>query len=156
MLREPELMAQEAQGENAAGFGNNGGTGVVKVWNWLTKSRYTRALEDEASRLRADNGKLMSLLLGAGSVIRAPAAARIVLPQADEKTSGMASAAKPVPPTRRRSWQQIGRMLELEVSRMLAQKRGGVGIRPAQDAFSDAGKGNNGQENGASLDGKNE
>jgi hypothetical protein len=141
-------MAEETQGGKAGGSGIAGAEvgassearprsgGLGKAWDWFTTTRYTRALEAEAARLRADNNALMTLLAGAGHVAQVPAGAQAGSPQGSE-TGGSASSVKPVPAARRRSWQQIGRMLELEVSRMLAQKRGGVGVRPAQEAFSE-------------------
>lgn len=142
-------MAQENQDGNAVRVGvaespAGSGAGAVrrveglaKLWSWLTTSRYTRALEAEVTRLRVDNGALMRALLGAGRAVQSPPT-RVVPPGADGKVDGTVSNAKPVPAARRRSWQQIGRMLELEVSRMLAQKHGGVGVRPAQQAFSES------------------
>lgn len=145
-------MAQENQdgnavrvgvAESAAGSGERDAPrveGLAKMWRWLTTSRYTRALEAEAARLRADNSALMNALLGAGHVVQVPVPTGIQTgsPKSTEASSGSANAVKAVPAARRRSWQQIGRMLELEVSRMLAQKHGGVGVRPAQEAFSES------------------
>lgn len=36
---------------------------VKRFWDWLTKSRYTRHLEDEMERLRGENRKLMDAIL---------------------------------------------------------------------------------------------
>ncbi len=36
---------------------------IAAVWRWLTTSRYTRALEAEVERLRAENAALVNSLL---------------------------------------------------------------------------------------------
>jgi hypothetical protein len=78
------------------------------IWHWLATSRYTRALEEEVARLRAENRALVNSLLGTAGV--PPLAVHEAVP-------GSAEGKAVVPAVRRRSWQQIGRMLELEDAR---------------------------------------
>lgn len=97
-------------------------------WTWTT--RYTRSLEAEVVRLRAENLALMNSILGVAGVpplrIDGPrmepagrnivhrdvqAGARLDDGTASNGASSRKSAAGPV---RRRSWQQIGRVLEVE------------------------------------------
>ncbi len=87
------------------------------IWHRLTTSRYTRALEEEVARLRAENRALVNSLLGTAGV-----------PPLHVDGSQPAVDRKPIPPVRRRSWQQIGRMLEIEEARLAAQPRRGAQI----------------------------
>jgi hypothetical protein len=82
------------------------------LWHWLTTSRYTRALEGEVARLRAENRALVNSLLGTAGV-----------PPLQSDSSQAPGDRKPIPAVRRRSWQQIGRMLEIEEARLAAQPR---------------------------------
>lgn len=86
-------------------------------WHWLTTSRYTRALEGEIARLRAENRALVNSLLGTAGV-----------PPLQVDSSQPTVDRKPVPAVRRRSWQQIGRILEIEEARLAAQPRRGAQI----------------------------
>lgn len=107
----------------------------------MFRSRYVRELENELSRLRAENRAMMNSLLGTVGVPplqvpetrhdsrnTAPAAMhsrralerRFVRPGADlqAEAHGEKEAEEiSLPPIRRRSWQQIGRMLEIEEAR---------------------------------------
>lgn len=99
---------------------------------WL-RTRYTRTLEDEVARLRAQNRALVNSILGIAGIppMRTIAAttaerlredgsvAREVLSPMRVSGSGEATAA----PLRRRSWQQIGRALELEDARAAQRER---------------------------------
>jgi len=100
------------------------------LWQRITTTRYTRALEAEVARLRAENRALLNSILGIAGVPPLPAAAP--LPSLASVGAGTASSESshdlPVSatpsspkqnaiaaiPTRRRSWQQINRMLEFE------------------------------------------
>ncbi len=87
------------------------------IWHRLTTSRYTHALEEEVTRLRGENRALVNSLLGTAGV-----------PPLHVNGSPPATDRKPIPPVRRRSWQQIGRMLEIEEARLAAQPRRSVQI----------------------------
>jgi hypothetical protein len=109
-------------------------------------SKYTRAMEAEVVRLRAENRALLNSILGIAGVppvvvaendvSPAPGAARLRVPagKAAARTNTASSAAPPqsaalrnnvvssaaqktVPPMRRRSWHQIYRMLEINSAR---------------------------------------
>ena len=97
----------------------------------MAKSRYTMGLEEEVARLRAENRALVNSLLGTAGAppLRGEMAAGIAY---TEGSAGM----KPVPPARRRSWQQIVRMLEIEEARTMMQRKSAAGVRPAQEAFA--------------------
>lgn len=84
----------------------------ASIWRWLTTSRYTRTLEEEVARLRAENRALVNSLLGTAGVPPL---------QTETGTPGGREAGKTAAPIRRRSWQQIGRMLEIEEARLAAQ-----------------------------------
>ena len=102
----------------------------------MLRSRYVRELEREVARLRAENRALLNSLLGTAGVppLRvedSPAAPPPIYPQAASAARGRAARASAghnagsshaaesiaTPPVRRRSWQQIGRMLEIEEAR---------------------------------------
>lgn len=82
---------------------------AANIWHWLVTSRYTRALEEEVARLRAENRALVNSLLGTAGV------PPLVIHEA--ALPGSAEGKAVVPAVRRRSWQQIGRMLEMEDAR---------------------------------------
>jgi hypothetical protein len=113
---------------------------IREIWRRITTSRYTRALETEVARLRAENRALLNSILGiAGvppmAVETAPegasdnpqvTAARFTSPLYADGKHGNSTRARAVVaqhgtsaaiPTRRRSWQQINRMLELDSAR---------------------------------------
>ncbi|MGB8590899.1 MAG: hypothetical protein WA755_04755 [Candidatus Acidiferrales bacterium] len=134
-----------------------------QIWQTFTSTRYTRSLEDEIIRLRAENRALVNSIIGIAGIpplkidqdlerVRrrntprangttlandATIAAGAGMPareRANNFRSAAASAANdaqparargimlPVNPTRRRSWQQIGRMLEIEDARRLLNR----------------------------------
>jgi hypothetical protein len=101
-----------------------------EIWHALTTSRYTCALEEEVARLRAENRALVNSLLGTAGVppLRIEGAAN---------GTEAREAPKPGAPIRRRSWQQIGRMLEIEEARHAAAGNGphapATSTRPADD-----------------------
>jgi hypothetical protein len=82
---------------------------AANFWHWVVTSRYTRALEEEVARLRAENRALVNSLLGTAGV--PPLAIH------EAALPGSAEGKSVVPAVRRRSWQQIGRMLEMEDAR---------------------------------------
>jgi hypothetical protein len=120
-----------------------------QLWRRITTTRYTRALEGEVARLRAENRALLNSILGIAGVPPLPVVAAPPLldprPQpapasvgaqsaaadARHPASGVAShdlhvdASSRLPkqsggaaiPMRRRSWQQINRMLEFEATK---------------------------------------
>lgn len=104
----------------------------------IFRSRYVRELESEVARLRVENRALVNSLLGTAGVppleIEEPARLPTRMPAASglggSVSRGLASSAGgkgtagpgsfgkiAVPPVRRRSWQQLGRMLEIEEAR---------------------------------------
>lgn len=107
---------------------------IRSLWQRITTTRYTRALQvelahwrDENALLRAENRALLNSILGiagvppvqveheslAGAEPTAPAVApRISSPKSSRSPAGHVAA-----PMRRRSWQQINRMLEFESAR---------------------------------------
>ena len=108
------------------------------LWQRVTTTRYTRALEAEVARLRAENRALLNSILGIAGVPPLPATtpppslvpvggavrlgrtpgaesseSRHDLP-VDARSSSPKQNAIAAVPMRRRSWQQINRMLEFE------------------------------------------
>jgi hypothetical protein len=94
-----------------------------EFWVRITSTRYTRALEAEVQYLRAENRALLNSILGiagvppisvlpgeapAGRALEAPATAGV------GAAAGNGTGPKIAVPMRRRSWQQINRMLEME------------------------------------------
>ena len=73
-------------------------------WRWLTTGRYTRTLEDEVERLRAENRALLNSLLGTAG-----------FPPILPDTVGTSWQA-PIPPVRRRSWRQLAARREWEAA----------------------------------------
>ncbi|MGD0544168.1 MAG: hypothetical protein ABSB65_07135 [Candidatus Acidiferrales bacterium] len=115
-----------------------------ELWRQITVTRYTRALEAEVVRLRAENRALLNSILGIAGVppITVPDSVAIgnvsgtfsgasrtvgqsspnkqpLASRGDVKTQGAASAA---PPARKRSWHQIYRKLELDSARKKPQE----------------------------------
>lgn len=114
-----------------------------EIWFRFTTTRYTRSLEREVALLRAENRALLNSILGIAGVPPLPV---IELPEgvpgaeiingagwgmrrrADEDqtppTNALPGAGKNThgaTPQRRRSWQQINRMLEFESARRKAE-----------------------------------
>ncbi len=97
------------------------------LWIRITTTRYARALEAELVRLRVDNERLraenralLNSILGIAGVPPLPVPAAALA--AAETRSGSAPRISPARakgphvavPMRKRSWQQINRMLEFE------------------------------------------
>ena len=78
--------------------------GLSASWRWLTTGRYTRTLEDEVERLRAENRALLNSPLGTAG-----------FPPILPDTVGTNWQAR-VPPVRRRSWHQLAALREWETA----------------------------------------
>jgi hypothetical protein len=118
-------------------------TTLRTIWLRLTASRYTRALESENARLREENRALLNSILGIAGIpplrfdaglarkhrqelhatpsAEKPVASHNAPPQGHPRDRATRTNGLIVPPgpLRRRSWQQIGRMLEIEDARRL-------------------------------------
>lgn len=104
---------------------------LQEIWRRVFDARYSGILEAELARLRAENRALLNSILGIAGVppitvgADAPASTPSVGMAAAKKseTPGDSSAratAKSVSvaaPTRRRSWHQVYRMLEIDSAR---------------------------------------
>jgi hypothetical protein len=111
-----------------------------ELWQRITATRYTRALEAEVVRLRAENRALLNSILGIAGVppITVPDSVAIgngppgvsgrpsrILGEASPDTqtpatelaNAKARGPNTVAPMRRRSWHQIYRMLEIDSAR---------------------------------------
>lgn len=130
---------------------------LISIWQRLVarlrmRTRYTRSLEEEIARLRAENRALVNSILGVAGIppmrgarvaastlsthesdqaaVKTPAAAsNCVSLSSGERgkaaQSGVPSCADaPLRSVRRRSWQQIGRALEIEDARAAQRERG--------------------------------
>ena len=77
-------------------------------WRWLTTTRYTRALEEEVERLRAENRALTNSLLGTAGI-----------PPIDfsEGAKSRSFGMPEIPRVRRRSWHQIQALNEIAQAR---------------------------------------
>jgi hypothetical protein len=113
-----------------------------QFWNRIVASRYTRSLEAEVGRLRAENRALLNSILGIAGippiVVTLEESAEDVLahsrsaggkeiagqivggntsfrsrPRSDKSPTRGVAASLP-PPVRHRSWQQVNRMLEFD------------------------------------------
>jgi hypothetical protein len=123
---------------------------IREIWRRITATRYTRALEGEVARLRAENRALLNSILGIagvppitvlpdsvsigsqdarslhlesgrGSVVAGATQPR--LPSAKmNATNGKTQGANMVTPMRKRSWHQIYRMLEIDSARKKPQE----------------------------------
>ena len=119
-----------------------------EMWQRITATRYTRALEAEVVRLRAENRALLNSILGIAGVppITVPDSVAIgnspplpcgrpSRPQGEASPHTQTPAARSanvktqgpnsVAPMRRRSWHQIYRMLEIDSARKKANPLGG-------------------------------
>ncbi len=130
---------------------------IREIWQRITATRYTRALEVDVARLRAENRALLNSILGiagvppitvlpdsvsigsqdAGSLhfesgrgsVTADAT-QAKLPSAKmNATNGKTQGANMITPMRKRSWHQIYRMLEIDSARKKPQEA--VDIPPA-------------------------
>lgn len=106
---------------------------ILKKIASLLRGNYTRRLEDEVARLRAENRALVNSILGVAGIppVRVLEVEGLVLDAGKANADGISSSRTPdrhfkariqrlpnedkaVMPLRRRSWQQIGRTLEME------------------------------------------
>ena len=115
---------------------------MARIWRRMTAGRYTRALEAEVARLRGENRALLNSILGIAGVPPSPVAAGEVescglaggldavvaggsknglktasAQGGDARRAGRQAGGPGASPMRRRSWQQINRMLEFESGR---------------------------------------
>jgi hypothetical protein len=125
-------------------------TRARELWGRLTKKRYTRALEAENMFLRAENRALLNSILGIAGLPPVSVTAHTFKLERDQAThvpkkssrrertpvrtagadrratGGSVSQTNREPmlaaPLRRRSWQQITRMLEFESARKNAEQ----------------------------------
>ena len=118
---------------------------IRTIWRRITATRYTLALEAEVVRLRAENRALLNSILGIAGVppITVPDSVAIgnsppALSHRPSRIQGDASPDRQTPaarlangktqvpntvaPTRRRSWHQIYRMLEIDSARKKPQE----------------------------------
>lgn len=134
-----------------------------EVWERVTARRYTRMLETEVERLRAENRALVNSIIGIAGIpplkidveIETEQKRRRRLEmvkqgvfgakpaseaerggvQEDRARADRAARARgfmlPLNRLRRRSWQQIGRMLEMEEVRKLGHRESAVTMQPA-------------------------
>jgi hypothetical protein len=109
------------------------------LWQRISTTRYARALEAELAHghaenalLRAENRGLLNSILGiAGvppipvdreSLVEAQAAPPVGTKRKTSADSNRSGAARLASPMRRRSWQQINRMLEFESAKKKASE----------------------------------
>ena len=81
---------------------------LTTLWRWLTTTRYTRTLEEEVERLRAENRALLNSLLGTAG-----------FPPLETQPAAAGKPARlggPIPRLRRRSWHQIAAWREREAT----------------------------------------
>jgi hypothetical protein len=119
-----------------------------KMWRRITVTRYTRALEAEVVRLRAENRALLNSILGIAGVppitvpdsvaigngpaaiygrpsrVQGEASCNTQMPAA-RSANGKTQGPNTVAAMRRRSWHQIYRMLEIDSARKKANPLGG-------------------------------
>jgi hypothetical protein len=119
---------------------------IQTIWRRITATRYTRALEADVARLRAENRALLNSILGIAGVppitvlpdsvsigaqsataehrdAVVASATQPRLPSAKmNATNGRTQGANMVTPMRKRSWHQIYRMLEIDSARKKPQE----------------------------------
>jgi hypothetical protein len=126
---------------------------IREIWRKVTATRYVRALEADVARLRAENRAMLNSILGIAGVPPIPVQAAEVEgvrepshPTNSKETVAKGSAtpnarvgvqagsAQIAAPLRRRSWQQINRMLEFESAKKEkpghTEGTGAVVVRP--------------------------
>jgi hypothetical protein len=118
---------------------------IQAIWRRISATRYTRALEADVARLRAENRALLNSILGIAGVppitvlpdsvsigaqdagsLHLESGCRSVTADATQPrprltkmnaTNGKTQGANMVAPMRKRSWHQIYRMLEIDSAR---------------------------------------
>lgn len=114
-------------------------TTMKRIWQKCAacmqiRTRYTRSLENEVARLRSENRALVNSILGVAGIPPVRTAAVAAIAERAREDSSVAgellssvrvsdSREGAVAPLRRRSWQQIGRTLELEDARAAQRER---------------------------------
>ncbi|MGA7852558.1 MAG: hypothetical protein WCA15_04470 [Candidatus Acidiferrales bacterium] len=102
-----------------------------EIWRRLFSTKYSAILEAEVARLRAENRALLNSILGIAGVppITVGADAPALTPSVgtattkkggtpgDSSTQVTAKNLSVTAPTRRRSWHQVYRMLEIDSAR---------------------------------------
>lgn len=117
---------------------------VRKLAAWVSfRTPYARALENEVARLREENRALINSILGVAGIppMRAAACATATIAarsRTDILRNGLTAPGRPMEracgngsdqqtegaaPLRRRSWQQIGRALEVEDAKAARRER---------------------------------
>jgi hypothetical protein len=109
----------------------------MSVWRWLTTSRYTRWLEAEVERLRADRDEARRQVWALVNSLVTTAGAPLpqeILQQAGTKANA-AQGAKVAPQRGKKSWHQRAMALEIESARGLQNiLRGHDGARTSAAA----------------------
>jgi hypothetical protein len=109
---------------------------LLEIWRRLFTTKYSGILEAEVARLRAENRTLLNSILGiagvppitisaADAVVRpgtlpTPAAGTkptSLTPSTTGSRVGATNAVNVAAPTRRRSWHQVYRLLEIDAAR---------------------------------------
>ena len=105
---------------------------LVEIWRSVTATHYTRVLEAEVVRLRAENRALLNSILGIAGVppipVEAASVGRLGVPALNDASAANADGSsltrgahsrrvQGASPMRRRSWQQINRALEFASAR---------------------------------------
>lgn len=111
----------------------------MSLWKWLTTNRYTRWLEAEVERLRADRdearGQVWALVNSLVTTAGAPLPQEI-LQQAEAKANA-AQAAKAASQRGKKSWHQRAMALEIQSVREvqnLLRGRGGMETNASMNA----------------------
>ena len=109
---------------------------LQEIWRWLFRGKYSAILEAEVARLRAENRALLNSILGIAGVPPITVGARrrrCLTPAACRRQPGLTKQGvtpgdsvsrgeseervNVAAPTRRRSWHQVYRMLEIDSAR---------------------------------------
>lgn len=119
-----------------------------KIKRSLT-TRYTRSLEDEVARLRRENHALVNSILSVAGLPPLRLDAEIVRENRRDMIASNADGPASHPPSvagkgillpanahRRRSWQQINRILEIEESRQITNRDNSDAMRRSEPAVT--------------------
>ena len=107
---------------------------LAEMWEKLTARRYTRMLEGEVERLRAENRALVNSIIGVAGIPPLKIEAEVEAEQDRRRWLEKAKRGQfgvPLNRLRKRSWQQIGRMLEMEEVKKLGHRESAVTMQPA-------------------------
>lgn len=119
----------------------------MSLWQWLTTNRYTRWLEAEVERLRADRDEarrqawalVNSLVTTAGAPLP-----QEILQQAAAKAGAAQEEVKSAPQRGKKSWHQRAMALEIQSARELQNILRGHGVRKT-DAAGNEGRAASGE-----------